>query len=74
MAPRNKLLYGFGDGTTPAGNTHIVAFGAQSNHFDPDADMNETLKALNGLVPMQIERVVRIRHIRLSCQGRADCG
>ncbi|KAK5110421.1 hypothetical protein LTR62_005772 [Meristemomyces frigidus] len=26
--PNNKLLYAFGDGTTPNRNTHIVAFGA----------------------------------------------
>ncbi|KAH7086059.1 monoamine oxidase N [Paraphoma chrysanthemicola] len=56
--PNNKLLYGFGDGTLPNGNTHVVTFGAQHNHFEPDETMEETLEALNGLVVMKVEKVV----------------
>ena len=56
--PNNKLIYGFGDGTTPAGNTHLVCFGGQHNHFEPEEDINQTLEALRGFAPMDIERVV----------------
>jgi hypothetical protein len=56
--PHNKLIYGFGDGTTPAGNTHIVCFGAQYNHFEPQDDIQETIKALREFVEMDIERIV----------------
>lgn len=58
--PHNRLIYGFGDGTTPAGNTHVVCFGAQHNHFEPEDDIQETIKALNGFVEMHIERIVRL--------------
>lgn len=54
----NGLIFAFGDGTTPVGNTHIVCFGAQHNHFEPDADIKETMGHLQRLVPMDIERVV----------------
>lgn len=47
--PHNKLSYAIGDGTTPAGNTHIVAFGGQFNHMNPDDDVGETLAAVKGL-------------------------
>lgn len=57
--PHNGLFYGLGDGETPAGNTHIVAFGGQHNHFEPDENIEVTKRALQGLVPMDIERIVR---------------
>lgn len=47
--PHNKLSYAIGDGTTPAGNTHIVAFGGQFNHLNPDDNVEETLDAVKGL-------------------------
>ncbi|KAK6700964.1 hypothetical protein SNK04_010899 [Fusarium graminearum] len=56
--PHNKLAYGFGDGTTPAGNTHIVAFGGQNNHFHPEENIQTTLDAFQGFTPMKIERLV----------------
>lgn len=56
--PHNKLIYGFADGTTPSGNTHIVCFGAQHNHFHPEEDIQVTIGALQGFVPMRIERIV----------------
>ncbi|KPM41887.1 Monoamine oxidase N [Neonectria ditissima] len=56
--PHNGLYYALGDGTTPAGNAHIVSFGGQHNHFNPEEDMQATLSALQGLVPMDVERVV----------------
>ncbi|KAH6684974.1 monoamine oxidase N [Plectosphaerella plurivora] len=56
--PHNGLFYAFGDGTTPSGNTHIVAFGGQHNHFEPDEDIEATKRHLQGCVPMDIERIV----------------
>ncbi|KAF2716233.1 monoamine oxidase N [Polychaeton citri CBS 116435] len=54
----NQLLYAIADGTTPAGNTHIVAFGGQRNHLTPEEDIQKTEKALQTMVPMDIERTV----------------
>ena len=56
--PHNPLFYALADGTTPAGNTHIVCFGGQHNHFDPEENIEATKNALQGLVPMDIERIV----------------
>lgn len=58
--PENGLFYAFGDGTTPAGNTHIVAFGGQNGHFDPEDNIGTTARKLQGLVPMDIERLVSL--------------
>lgn len=56
--PNNSLMYAIGDGTTPSGNTHIVAFGGQHNHMQPEKDIDKTMDALKTLTPMDIERVV----------------
>ena len=56
--PRNKLTYALGDGTTPSGRTHVVAFGAAYNHLDPEEDIQATTDAMKNLVPMDIERLV----------------
>jgi hypothetical protein len=56
--PSSKLLYAFGDGTTPAGNTHIVAFGANETHLEPEQDIKRTAKILTELVDMDIKRLV----------------
>ena len=58
ISPSAKLVFAFGDGTTPAGNTHIVSFGASSNKLDPEDDIEATKKALTDLMPMEIERLV----------------
>jgi hypothetical protein len=58
IAPSNKLVYAFGDGTTPAGNTHIVAFGADVNPLHPEEDIGATKEAFTELTPMDIQRVV----------------
>lgn len=58
--PHNGLYYALGDGTTPAGNTHIVGFGGQHNHFHPEEDIQVTIQALQGLVPMDIQRIVSL--------------
>jgi hypothetical protein len=58
-SPESKLSYAFGDGTTKAGYTHIVAFGANENHLDePEKDINATKKLFTDLAPMDIKRVV----------------
>lgn len=56
--PNNSLMYAIGDGTTPSGNTHIVAFGGQHDHLQPEKDIDKTMDALKTLTPMDIERVV----------------
>src|SRR5699024_5762480 len=57
--PHNGLIYGFGDGETPAGNTHIVAFGGQHNHFHPEDNISRTIAAFNGFTPMKVDRIVK---------------
>ncbi|KAK2599657.1 hypothetical protein N8I77_011392 [Diaporthe amygdali] len=47
--PHNKLFYAIGDGTTPAGNTHIVAFGGKFNHMNAEENVEDTLGAVKGL-------------------------
>lgn len=64
--PHNNLIYGFGDGTLPNGNTHLVTFGAQHNHFEPNEDIDTTLKALNGFVPMKVAKIVSHTLFQLS--------
>jgi len=54
----SKLLYALGDGTTPSGNTHIVAFGANETHLEPEKDIAATTQVLKDLVDMDIERLV----------------
>ncbi|KAJ5683491.1 hypothetical protein N7462_006656 [Penicillium macrosclerotiorum] len=58
--PFNKLAYAIGDGTTPAGNTHIVCFGGFHNHIHPEDNVNETKKAVESMAPgnMDIKRLV----------------
>lgn len=56
--PNNKLLLGAADGTTPSGNTHIVFFGSEQNHLQPEDDIDDTLNAIKGLTPEPVERLV----------------
>ncbi|KAJ5132899.1 hypothetical protein N7448_007057 [Penicillium atrosanguineum] len=58
--PFNKLMYAIGDGTTPAGNTHIVCFGGFNNHIHPEEDINQTKQAVESMAPgnMDIKRLV----------------
>lgn len=64
--PHNHLIFGFGDGTTPAGNTHVVAFGAQHNHFHPEDNIKTTIGAFNGFAPVTVQRLVRWFEHRVS--------
>lgn len=61
--PHNELLYAIGDGTTPAGNTHIVCFGGDHKHMHPEEDIERTKRAVERMfLPKQkkpeIERLV----------------
>lgn len=60
--PHNSLIYGLADGTTPAGNTHIVAFGGTHNHFHPEDSVKHTIAAFKGFSPMTVQRLVRPLH------------
>ncbi|EPS29729.1 hypothetical protein PDE_04679 [Penicillium oxalicum 114-2] len=59
--PRGKLTYTFGDGTTPAGHTHLVAFGSSlpGAHLDPEKDISVTKQAFEAFHPdMKVQRLV----------------
>lgn len=60
--PSNKLTYAIGDGTTPAGNTHVVCFGGYFNHIQPEEDIDATKSAVTGMAPgkMDIQRLVSL--------------
>ncbi|KAH8725195.1 hypothetical protein GQ44DRAFT_681492 [Phaeosphaeriaceae sp. PMI808] len=47
--PDNELNYAIADGTTPAGNTHIVCFGGQNKHMHPEDDISKTKRAVSSL-------------------------
>jgi hypothetical protein len=61
--PHNELMYSIGDGTTPAGNTHVVCFGGDNKHIDPEVDIDATKRAVLNMFAQQettpqIERLV----------------
>ncbi|OOQ91760.1 Monoamine oxidase N [Penicillium brasilianum] len=59
--PHGRLTYTFGDGTTPAGNTHLVAFGSSlpGVHLDPEQDIEVTKKAFEAFHPgMNVQKLV----------------
>lgn len=61
--PHNELMYALGDGTTPAGNTHVVCFGGDNKHIDPEVDIDATKRAVTNMFVQQekkpeIERLV----------------
>jgi monoamine oxidase len=59
--PNGRLTYTFGDGTTPAGNTHLVAFGSSlpGVHLDPEQDIQVTKQAFETFHPgMNVQRLV----------------
>lgn len=58
--PNNKLVIGVADGTTPAGKTHCVFFGCDANHIHAEEDTEETLKAVKGFTPMDVDRLVSL--------------
>lgn len=56
--PSKGLLYAYGDGTTPAGNTHIVAFGAETEQIHPEEDIEKTKQAITHMHDVNIKRIV----------------
>lgn len=58
--PHDRLTYIFGDGTTPAGNTHLVSFGSsyEGVHLHPEEDIEATKKAFQAFADMDIRRIV----------------
>lgn len=61
--PYNELLYAIGDGITPAGNAHVVCFGGDNKHIDPEVDIEKTKRAVVNMLALQkkkpdIERLV----------------
>jgi monoamine oxidase len=58
--PANKLTFMFGDGRTPSGNTHLVAFGGSNPgfHLDPEDDIVATIAAGTAIIAMDVQRVV----------------
>jgi hypothetical protein len=58
--PHNKLTYTFGDGVTPAGNTHLVAFGSSlpGVHLQAEENIQDTINAWQEFAPMDIKRIV----------------
>jgi monoamine oxidase len=61
----NPLNWIFGDGTTPAGNTHLVSFGASgpdgNSPLYPEKDIDRTIAAFKKFAPnseMDVKRVV----------------
>lgn len=59
-----SLTYCFGDGMTPAGNTHLVAFGSsiEGRHLQPEDNAEATVEAWRKFAPREfgdnIKRVV----------------
>lgn len=60
--PHHDLTYVFGDGTTPAGNTHLVSFGSSyaGVNLQPEQNADRTVAAMKHFVKgdMDVKRVV----------------
>ncbi|RAL07142.1 flavin monoamine oxidase family protein [Aspergillus homomorphus CBS 101889] len=58
--PSNKLFYAIGDGTTPAGTTHVVCFGRAANHIQPEENLDTTKEAVRAMAlrKMSIKRSI----------------
>ena len=65
--PGNELLYAWGTGTTPAGNSNIVTFGCHEVDFDPEADINKTVASAKALhKDIDVQRLVSLLLFLLS--------
>lgn len=56
--PGQGLLYAYGDGVTPAGNTHLTAFGASMPVFHAEDDIEKTKEAMMTIRDVDIKRIV----------------
>ncbi|KAL1866156.1 hypothetical protein Plec18167_009155 [Paecilomyces lecythidis] len=55
----NALLYAYGDGILPSGDTHLVAFGAdERRHFVPEHSPEKIIQAFENLHPMDVKKLV----------------
>ncbi|KAI9150863.1 putative monoamine oxidase N [Paramyrothecium foliicola] len=54
-----NLMYGYGDGVTPKGDVHLVAFGADERpNFIPEKHPEKAVNALKQLHPMNVKRLI----------------
>ena len=59
MYPNNKLAHAAGEAITPAGNAHLVCFGAKHDPLRPAKDIDGTLTAVNNFdSKIQVKRLV----------------
>ncbi|EXK26216.1 hypothetical protein FOMG_17186 [Fusarium oxysporum f. sp. melonis 26406] len=56
--PGTGLVGAYADGVTPAGNVHIVAFGAESTKLVPGNNIKKTKTAITDMHPMTVKRMV----------------
>ncbi len=56
--PGQGLLYAYGDGVTPANNTHVVAFGAAETPLNGEDDIEKTKDAMQAIREVEVQRVV----------------
>lgn len=55
----NPLLYAYGDGILPNGDTHLVAFGAdERHHFVPEREPQKVVEAFEQLHEMDVKKLV----------------
>ncbi|PYH85842.1 hypothetical protein BO82DRAFT_371275 [Aspergillus uvarum CBS 121591] len=53
------LMFGYGDGLTERGNTHIVGFGKdERGEYIPERDPEKTIVAFQKLHPMEVKKMV----------------
>lgn len=59
MRTPGHLLFGYGDGVLPSGDTHLVAFGAdERNNFVPEDEPDKVAAAFEALHPMNVKKTV----------------
>lgn len=59
MRTPGHLLFGYGDGVTPSGDAHLVAFGADERAtFTPENEPEKVVAAFNALHPMKVKKTV----------------
>ena len=55
----NNLLYAYGDGILPSGDTRLVCFGTdERHHFVPERDPTKIVEALHNFHPMDVKKLV----------------
>ncbi|PVH76102.1 hypothetical protein DL98DRAFT_657694 [Cadophora sp. DSE1049] len=67
------LIHAYGAGTTPAGNTHVVAVGAEAEQLHPEENIEKTKEAILHSHDMDIERMVFYNWTKDEFAGGAWC-